>query len=693
MKKIKIKSSWIIVFILFFCLGMAIGSLNWILRDLPPAASIANFHPPIATKIYDINNGQIGQFFIEWREPMTLDYIPRNLQLAFIALEDRLFYKHWGINIWSIVRATLANFFSGRVVQGASTITQQLARNMFLTQERSIERKLKEAFLALKIERLYTKDEIFEMYLNQVYFGHGAHGVEAASQFYFGKSVKELTMAECALLAGIPRSPNQYSPFEDLEMAKKRRSLVLQKMYECNFITDEELARAQAEAIYLKSNRSTPQIGAYFQEEVRRYIELKYGYDLLYRSGANVYTTLNIDIQKKAEEILEEGLKKIEKDYRLPLPRSLVDSIGQSDTATGPGYLQGAMIILDPHTGYVQAMIGGRDFKKSKFNRATQAKRQAGSSFKVFVFAAAMDNGFTASDIILDAPIVLDIPAEDSIYRPSNYDRQFMGPMTLRRALMLSRNLVAIRLIRTIGPELVIEYARLMGIKSKLLPVVSLALGSCEVNLLEMCTAFGVIDNGGVKIEPILIRKIVDRDGNTIERNIPNEERILTPQTAYVILNTMKSVVDGGTAYRVRQTGFHRPAAGKTGTTNNYTDSWFVGFTPELVGGIWIGYDDNKRIYRGATGGDVAAPIWGRFMKAVLDTAPMKNFNVPERILFRKTCSKTGLLATQYCPKAREDAFIRGSEPSDSCTLHNFNTRIEGSEDFNKIDKEALEGY
>ncbi len=693
MMKLRLTPQMIIIFILSFFIGILVSGFNWMVRDLPPASSIASFHPPVTTIVYDIDNKPIGQFFVEHRQPIAVENIPKDLQRAFIALEDRRFYKHWGINIWAISRAALANFFHRKVVQGASTITQQLARNMFLTQERSIERKLKEAFLALQIERLFTKDEILEMYLNQVNFGEGAYGIEAAAHTYFEKSAQELSLAECALLAGIPRSPSLYSPFENVDMAKKRRNLVLQKMFECDFITKEELEEAREEAIHLRVEKDSSQIGSYFLEAVRHYLELKYGYDFLYRSGANVYTTIDARIQKKAEEIIEKGIVKLEGDYKLPRNRRAIDSLGLIDTMLGPSYLQGALIVLDPHTGYVKAMIGGRDFKKSKFNRATMAMRQAGSAFKVFVFTAAFDNGFTPSDIVLDAPIVIDIPAEDSIYRPSNYDRQFMGPMTLRRALMLSRNLVAIRLIRSIGPELVIDYARRMGIRSKLLPVISLALGACEVNLLEMCGSFGVIANSGVKVEPILIRKIVDRDGNIIERNISREEEILSPQVSYVLLHTMKSVVDGGTAYRIRQAGFLRSVAGKTGTTNNYSDCWFIGFTPDLVCGIWIGYDDNQRIYRGATGGDVVAPIWGQFMKAIIDTTAARDFPVPSGIVIRKTCSKTGLLATVYCPKAREDAFIKRTEPTDSCNLHNYNTKIEGSEDFEKIDKEALEGY
>ncbi|MEO0070240.1 MAG: PBP1A family penicillin-binding protein, partial [candidate division WOR-3 bacterium] len=678
MKRAIIKPIWLILFILSFCLGLLVGAIRWLMRDLPPASSIASFRPPEATMVYDIEDRFIGQFFIERRRPVELELIPKNLQQAFIALEDRRFYQHWGLNIWAISRAVLTNFFHHRVVQGASTITQQLARNMFLTQERSVERKLKEAILALQIERLFTKDEILEMYLNQVNFGEGAYGVEAAAQTYFGKSVSDLSLSECALLAGIPRSPAHYSPFKNLEMARRRRDLVLQKMYECDFITAEELTRARQEKISVRNRKDSLLVGSYFLEEVRQYLELKYGYDFLYRSGASVYTTMDIEIQKKAEAILEKGIKKIEEDYHLPRKRQTIDSTGLVDSIFGPSYLQGAMVVLDPHTGFVKAMIGGRDFNKSKFNRATQARRQAGSAFKVFVFTSAFDNGFTASDIVLDAPIVIDVPAEDSIYRPSNYDRQFMGPMTLRRALMLSRNLVAIRLMRTIGPELVIDYAHRMGIKSKLLPVLSLALGACEVNLLEMTSAFGVIDNQGIRVEPVIIRKIVDRDGNIIEKYNQHEQVVLTPEVAYVILHTMRSVIDGGTAYRIRQAGFTRPAAGKTGTTNNYTDCWFIGFTPELVAGIWIGYDNNERIYRGATGGDVAAPIWGEFMKAVLDTAPVRDFVVPEKITIRRTCNKTGLLATPYCPRASEEAFIKGTEPSDSCNLHNYNSKIEG---------------
>jgi 1A family penicillin-binding protein len=545
--------------------------------------------------------------------------------------------------------------------------------------------------LAVRIERAYTKDEILEKYLNQINFGRGRYGVATAAKYYFGKDIVELSLTECALLIALPKSPENYSPYKHPDVAKQRRDLVLKIMYENNIITTAQYEEAIAESIKVIEQKEEKRVGEYYVEEIRRYLELKYGPEFLYRSGANIYTTLNTEIQETAEKVLEKHLSQIEKDYKFKESKAKYDSIGIGDTLKYSPYLQGALVVMDYHTGEVKALVGGRDFSQSKWNRATQATRQAGSAFKVFVFTAAIDNGFTPADVVLDLPIVLEVAGMDSIYRPANYDRKFMGPITLKQAIKHSRNLAAIRLIRNIGPELVVQYAHNLGVDSPLLAVVSLALGSCDVSLMEMVSAFGTIANLGEKIENSLIRKITDQDGTIIEMNVPVPEQKLSPQISYVMTNMMRSVIDGGTAYRIRHY-YKGPAAGKTGTTNNYSDAWFIGYTPKYICGVWVGNDDNERIYRGATGGSVSAPIWGELMQAI-DPAPYNQFPVPNGLVQRKICSQTGLLARQFCPKVSEEVFIRGTEPEDSCDVHSFEGGFDYEDDFEKFNREDINGY
>jgi len=381
----------------------------------------------------------------------------------------------------------------------------------------------------------------------------------------------------------------------------------------------------------------------------------------------------------------------IEKDYKFNNPKSNFDSLGISDTLKSSPYLQGALIVEDYLTGEIKVLIGGRDFSQSKFNRATQARRQAGSAFKVFVFTAAIDNGFTPADIVLDLPIVLEVPGMDSIYRPSNYDRKFLGPIILIKALKFSRNLAAIRLIRNIGPELVVKYAHNLGVESPLLAVVSLALGACEVSLMEMVSAMGTIANMGEKIQSTLIKKITDKDGTIIEVNNPLPERKLSSQISYIMIDMLRSVVNGGTAYEIKKY-YQGPAAGKTGTTNNYSDAWFVGFTPKYICGVWVGNDNNDRIFRGATGGRVAAPIWGDLI-AKIDSTPHAEFEKPSGLVKCKVCSQTGLLVRKFCPKPIDVTFIKGTEPIDSCDLHTFEGKFDYQDDFEKIDPSQINGY
>jgi len=682
---------WAIIILLSLMAGFALGLYIQIVHDLPPAESISFYAPPVSTKVYDDQDSLFTEFFIERRELVNLSDVPDYLKKGFICIEDKTFYKHWGVDVKSIFRAAIQNILHLRAAQGFSTITMQLARNMFLTQEKTILRKLKEIALALRIERAYTKDEILERYLNQVNFGQGRYGVATAARYYFNKNVSALTLSESALLIALPKSPEYLSPYRYPEKAKARRNLVLKQMLNDHIITEVEYNRAVNEPLNVVEHKKGYSIGEYFIEELRRYLELKYGAEFLYRSGASIYTTINRNIQGVAEEVFEKHLRTIEKDYKFKITKTKIDSTGIPDTLNTTPYLQGALVIADHRKGEIKAMIGGRDFSQSKFNRATQARRQTGSSFKVFVFLAALDNGFTPADLVLDLPIVLEIPGPDSIYRPANYDHKFLGPITMRRALALSRNLVAVRLIRIVGPDLVVKYAYDLGIKSKLLPVVSLALGSCEVSLAELTQAFSTIANLGEEKSLIMIRKIVNKDGTIIELNNPVTEKKLSEQTCYLMINLMRSVVDGGTGYEIRKY-YKGPAAGKTGTTDNYSDAWFIGFTPHYTAGVWVGFDDNKTIFKGATGGVVSAPIWGEIMSKI-DTLITDDFPVPEGITWCKICPKSGLLANEYCPAPREEPFIKGTEPKESCDVHTLETKLHGEEEFEKLDRSALQGY
>ena len=682
---------WAFILLVALSVGFGAGTYLSVMRGLPPVESIAMFTPPVTTKIYDQDNNLIGEFFIERRELADLSEVPEHLKKGFICIEDKSFYKHWGVDIKALLRSMIVNMLHMRAAQGFSTITMQLARNMFLTQEKTILRKMKEIVLAVRIEQAYTKDEILEKYLNQINFGQGRYGVETAAQYFFNKDVSDLTLNECALLIALPKSPESYSPYKYPQRAVMRRNIALKEMLKDHIITEAEYNQTVNEPLTIVEHKSEKIVGEYFMEEIRRHLEMKYGGEFLYRSGANIYTTLNYRIQKVAEQTLEKHLASMEKEFHFNNPKSKVDSVGFDDSLNVTPYVQGAVVVMDQHTGEVKALVGGRDFSQSKFNRATQARRQTGSAFKVFVFAAAIDNGFTPADVVLDLPIVLEVPGQDSIYRPSNYDHRFLGPITIRKALALSRNLVAIRLIRTIGPDLVVRYAHALGIRAPLLPVVSLALGSCTVSLLELTDAFGTIADLGEHYQPIFIRRITDKDGTVIERNESVSERKLSSQVSYIMINMMKAVVDNGTGIEARKY-YKGPAAGKTGTTDNYSDAWFVGFTPEYTAGVWVGFDDNQRIYRGATGGVVVAPIWGDMMKQI-DTLAYADFPIPDNLVWRKICQKTGLLATEYCPNPKDEVFIAGTEPKENCDLHSFVDKIEEEGEFENIDRSALEGY
>ncbi|MEO0294111.1 MAG: PBP1A family penicillin-binding protein [candidate division WOR-3 bacterium] len=657
--------------LIFFIFGAIIGINIVIINDLPNVESLANYEPKLSTEIYDINDKLILEIFEERRIPIFLDSIPKYIPQAIVSLEDKRFYRHWGIDCRRLLKVALVNL--GRKVvgkewgQGGSTITQQLSRNIFLTLRKTLLRKIEEIYLSILIERRYTKKEILEMYLNEIYWGYGNYGIGAASRYYFGKLPEDLSISEAAALVGLIRSPGYYSPYNNYERFIQRRNLVLKEMFEEKNITEEQYKRALEESLSVVDHSREKPIGPYFINEVKRQMEELFGKAYISWGGYKVYTTMNKEMQALADSILEIGLEKIEEVWRItPKKNSIPDSL------INPGnipYIQGALVAMDPNTGYVLALCGGRDFKHSSYNRAIQAKREAGSAFKPFLFTAAIDNGFLPSDFVFDLPIIKEIAGK--IYAPKNYDETFMGKISLRTALAKSRNVASLNLVQEVGPFSVVEYAYQMGIESPLEPVLSIALGSSGVSLLEMVRAFSTIANLGEKVNPIFIRKVVDRYGNTVYENRIVKQRVLSESTAYIMINMMESVLEGGgTAYSARKEGFLLPAAGKTGTTNDFRNAWFIGFTKNLCVGVWVGFDYPRPIGDKASGAVVALPIWTQFMKDVCDSTMNYEFPIPEEIEFRFVCTESGELATSRCPSVKKEVFRKGEVPTNLCRLH-----------------------
>ncbi|MBA7635384.1 Penicillin-binding protein 1A [subsurface metagenome] len=680
-------------FIYAFLAGIGIVVLSVAKQDLPDPVSLQTYRPPLTTKVFDRNDSLIYEFYVERRDPIPLDSMPVLMVDAFVTVEDKRFYRHWGVSFPDIFRAFLKNIAAGRIVEGGSTITQQLARNMFLTFEKSLMRKIKEAMLAVQLEKMYAKDEILEMYLNQVYFGHGAYGVEAAAQRFFDKHLSELSIDEFCLIAGLTRSPSHYSPYEHPERARIRRDRFINALYEMGKTDKKTRDKQIAAQIKLAPRKLPPDEAPYFVEEIRRYLERKYGSGLIYREGVYIYTTLDLNMQRVANKALETQLLKIESEKNLKVLKADYDTVAFTDESEAPKYLQAALVTMDVHTGEVLALVGGRDYKQSSFNRAVQAKRQPGSSFKPFVYTAAIDNGFTPGDVEFDAPVL--VRTGRSLYAPANWDRKFYGPMTLREGLAQSRNLVAVRLTRYVGPEIVVEYAYKMGITSPLKPVLSIGLGTVEVAPIEMATAFCTLANQGYRVEPVFIRRIISRDGEIIEEWFPRQgEQVLSPQTSFLVTSMMQSVINAGTAMGIRRRGFTRVAAGKTGTTDDFTDGWFVGFTPEIACAVWVGFDRKQTIYRGASGGSCAAPIWAEFMKAVTESMPPSTFKMPEGIVTSTICTLTGQLATPDCPRSRTEYFLSGTDPTMYCQYHRLQKLRGGSrEQFYRLDRRNAGGF
>jgi len=598
---------------------------------------------PVPSVIFDARGEPIGTVSRENRLPVSLDEISQSMQDAIIAAEDARFYSHHGIDPLGIARAIVRNIQAGEIVEGGSTITQQLVKNLYLDQQRTFGRKLKELVLTVQIERKYTKKEILEMYLNQIYFGQGAYGIETAARTYFNKPAQELDLAESAMLAGIPRAPGLYSPSQNWAAAKSRQAAVLNRMLELGMIDAEKDRRAKEEFLQPAKAPANIQRAPYFVAEIVNHFEKNNpaGLETLYSGGLSIYTTLDLKMQDAAEKALTEGLSNLD-------PR-----------------LEGALVAIDPRTGYIKAMAGGRDFTRSQYNRAL-ARIQAGSTFKPFVYAAAIDSGFTAGSAIRCEAVAFTIPGA-APYQPKDFDGGYHNrPFTLKEALYTSDNVVAVRLNDLLGPAKGAAYARRMGVESPVNPVLSLPLGTSEVTPLEMARAFGVLAHSGIKAETVSIQKIVDGRGRILEENKPKMEQVLDEKTAFIVTDMLISVLKpGGTAANVAAI-ISRPAAGKTGTTENYQDAWFIGYTPDLATAVYIGYDD-KRYRTGSTGGQLAAPIWARFTVEALKDTPPSDFLMPPGVVRVKICPGDGLLAGPLNQTGIEAVFVRGTEPSVYC--------------------------
>ena len=656
---------------LFLLAGILFSTFRWASMGLPSPQKLQTIEPAVKTEVYDINGKLIHEFFKENRSIVPLDRIPPDLVKGIIVVEDRQFRKHWGIDIFGIGRAAIKNTFAGRVREGASTITMQLARNLFLTSERTLGRKIKEAILALRIERMYSKDEILQMYFNQIYFGEGAYGVQAAARVFFGKNIEELNLPECALLVGMPRNPREYSPRRHPEVALKRRNFVLNVMREEGVITKEACEEALRAPLGVTPGRMSQDQAPYFIETVRQYLDERYGSNQIYEGGLKVYTTLDLNLQRATEMAFEKDFCELEKTMQYRVQRCDLKSAEQARAAQGDftAYVQGAVVIIDPRNGYVKALIGGRDFRDSPFNRAIQAKRQPGSAFKPFIYTAAIDNQFKPTDILDDEPVNF-IGAGGKFWTPHNYDDTFRGPVTLRYALQLSINIPAIKLLRSVGPTTVASYARRMGVRSRIENDLTIALGTSEVSLMELTSAFAVFADQGIRAEPIMVLRVENKEGRVLEKNAARTEEALSAETSYIMTNMLESVIDHGTGYDARARGFLLPAAGKTGTTDDFTDAWFVGFTPQVVVGVWVGFDKKKSLGGGMTGNRAALPIWTDIMLEASKLYRFTDFPVPEGVVVVELCEKSGLLALDTCPKKVSEVFRKGEEPTEYCYVH-----------------------
>lgn len=809
-RKLKTQNGWKILLaasavcstILFMAF---LGYFFYLLNTLPKVDRLADYRPPILSQVFGQDGTLVGEFYLERRTVVPVDKMPRRLIQAFVSAEDSNFYQHKGIDYIGVMRAVIKNVISMRKKEGASTITQQVAKSMLLTPEKKFSRKLKEAILAKRMEERLSKDEILYIYLNQIYMGAGAYGVQLAAETYFGKEVDKLNLAEMAMLAGLPKAPNSYSPIKHLDRAKERQAYVLERMVKEGYVTQAEADYAKATPIVIQPlKKVNADQSAYFLEEVRKQLEVKYGEERLYKDGLKIYTTMNAEMQKGAYDSVVNGLKALDKrqgfrgatkylqaeevepfckkvedgiDYLAlkqgsvyqgvvtaldPKKRELTVRVGdrtgtvtrknmewagrlelvnsfgkpESKRAIGLGAVlelqvkepdveragavfaldqvpeaQAALIAIDPLTGGVRAMVGGYDFRKSQFNRAMQAKRNPGSAFKPVIYAAALDKGMTTASIIDDSQVEYE-SGKEKTWKPRNYDNVYRGPVTMREALTNSINVVSVKILEQIGVYSAIEYAKKLGINSTMSNNLTLALGSSSVTPMELTNAYAVFASGGYRTTPYFITKVLDREGNVLEEvaepqlpvfsapssaavrvvedgdgdeeQVEGEEAapvqmvqpaaqpdgtqalgaipVIPPETAFIMTNLMQSVVTSGTGGRARALG--RPVAGKTGTTNDMKDAWFVGYVPQLVAGVWVGYDQERSLGASGSGGQAAAPIWTEFMQRALVGVPVQQFRTPSNVTFALIDRRSGKLAREGAPGAVQECFISGSEPT-----------------------------
>lgn len=740
----------ICLFIKLLILSLIVGGgvfYYTILRDIPPVKVLKKVHPPQGTKVYASDNVLIGKFKISNGRYIRLKDIPSNLIHAVIATEDSRFFKHRGVDYFAIIRALVKDVIHMRFKEGGSTITQQLAKMLYLSHEKTIKRKIKEAIIAFKLEKSLKKEEILELYLNRAYFGSGAYGVEDASRLYFGKPVKMINIKEAALLAGLLKAPNLYSPYRDLNRAESRARVVLSRMEHEGYLKPSERRYAETIPLKLKSLPEGTGIYGYFLSYVRDYLEDKYGIEKVYKGGLKVYTTLRRWAQIQAQKRLSSGIETVDlkRGWRGPLyhiddlnvqrelkrtvsaevikglkrenlqatvlrvyknkailkvngaygilkrtdalwalkpsisrrlkkTHSLTQIISPGDVIivkllkveNGIAYvalsqepeMEGALVAIEPKTGYIIAMSGGYDYRRTQFNRAVKARRQAGSAFKPFIYALALEKGLTAATHVKDTPVTYPL-SNGRLWKPQNFDRKFHGLVTLREALTESLNIATLKIAERLPFSDIIDLAIKLGFKKEDIPHdLSIALGSITVSPLQLVTAYTIFANRGYLMKPIAIKKIVDMDGNVLEYNKPAGKRVISEGTAFIITSILQDVIRKGTG-RAARVPFE--AAGKTGTTDNYRDAWFIGYTPSLLSGVWIGYDDGRPIGNGMTGGRVAAPVWREFMRSVVIEDKKEGFIKPKNVVKLKINKKTGkrtLFSSSY-----EEYFIKGTGP------------------------------
>ena len=691
---------------------------NHYLPELPSLSQLEQINPKLVTNIYDMNGKIAHKYFVERREWVSFDSIPENAIHAVMATEDRAFYNHWGMNVWAIPSAIIESALSGKQLRGASTLSQQLTKRLFLTPERSIARKIKEAMTAIRIEQTYTKQEILEFYMNEVYLGGGNYGFQAAGKYYFGHALDSLSIPEYAVLAGMLKAPESYRPDRHPKASLERRNTVLYAMYDAGYISKEDYHKYVATPIVLAEKEPEKGSGLYYYEEIRKYMEKKYGQNSLYADGVSIYSTIDPEIQEVADSVAKalvtkyrtEFKKKAIKNLKLAdkysmEPDSVFAHFDSVYTLFKKEYLskdtssnikkwryppevryhdvEMAMVIIENETGAIRAMVGGSDFNESRFNRAVQSLRQPGSSFKPIVYSTAMDNGASPCDSVNDAPITMtDETAATGMWRPHNSEKNFEGMMTLRKALYRSKNIPAVLTASKYGLSNVVNYARAFGIrKAPLVAFPSLALGSVGATLLEMTSAYTVFPNLGTRIEPYMIESIEDKNGEIIEKNSKVESVVMKPSSAYLMVDILKDVNIRGTGYKISASGFNHPSGGKTGTTNDYTDAWYIGFTKHYTMGVWVGFDQAVSMGVGKTGGNYALPAWLAVMSKIHKGLPQKSFPVPPGVIGKGVCNITGKLAGEFCTEKTYCLYTTNNYPDEVCDGDHYKVKTKSADD------------